>query len=142
MPDRRRVFGAIRNSSDASLSFLQWGLAGGGDPVPGDYDGDSKADSAVFVRPRTSERRNLDQRGVAPISGAWPASSGAGDYDGDGSRRRRVSPSTGFFYIWYVGSGTVRCYFWASAAISPSSCAESSQHFSPFSEVQARRWNW
>ena len=93
-------------------SALQWGLPGDL-PVPGDYDGDSKTDLAVW-RPSTGEWFIVStSSGTATLVTFTLGSTGdipvPGDYDGDGKTDGAVfRPSSGTWTIRSSSDGDAR----------------------------------
>nr|MBA2737483.1 VCBS repeat-containing protein [Pyrinomonadaceae bacterium] len=78
-----------------------WGAAGDF-PVPADYDGDFRADVAVF-RPSTGQWFRINSSSISFEVSTWGADGdkpAAADYDGDGKADIAVfRPSSG---IWYL----------------------------------------
>jgi hypothetical protein len=110
----------IHSSVTDNIYAIAWGVAGDL-PVPGDYDGDGRADPAVF-RPWESTRYILPSNGGASYSqlnmGSTDDSNMAGDYDGDG--RADVitwmpwlhGTAAGKWNCWLSGKGTEQSEQW------------------------------
>jgi hypothetical protein len=121
-PDRANFY--ILNSRDGALRTEQFGRTGDSPMTVGDWDGDGKADPAVyragtnggqsffFYKPST--RPTVDFVSVAwGIAGDKPV---AADYDGDGKADIAVyRPSNGVWYIARSGGGFSFVQFGAAA---------------------------
>ncbi|MDQ4120106.1 MAG: VCBS repeat-containing protein [Acidobacteriota bacterium] len=120
--DQNRAYFYILRSSDNTLQIQQFGTVGDNPTVVGDYDGDNRADVAVFRSPGSAAPMPC-----GPNSAVWfyrtattPASSwsytcwGAnndlpapGDYDGDNRNDFAVfRPGQGLFLVSKSGGGT------------------------------------
>lgn len=118
-PDRANFY--LLRSSDATVSVQQFGRTGDDPSILGDFNGDGKADLAVF-RPGTgggqsyffyrSVESPADSWHTVPwgIDGDVPV---VGDYDGDGMTDIAVfRPSNGIWYVLQSGNASVRYAQW------------------------------
>jgi hypothetical protein len=100
----------IRNSSNASVRIVQFGIAGD-KPLSGDFDGDGMTDVAVW-RPSTGVwhiLRSGDGGYGAQQFGLPGDVPMAGDFDGDGKSDFTIwRPSTGVWYIQQSSDGGYR----------------------------------
>ena len=123
--DGRGVFYILR-SSDAAVQIAQFGRQGDDPTVSGDYDGDGKADPAVFRKGaaltsfdpcgggavwyyRPSSAAGVDFRYICWGAGGDTDFPAPGDYDGDGKMDFAVlrnSNGQGMFYLNKSGGGT------------------------------------
>ena len=91
----------ILQSLNNSFRAIQWGSSDD-KPVPADYDGDQKADVAVF-RPSTGNwyiLQSSDSGGRVQQWGSDGDKPVAGDYDADNKTDTAVwRPTTGYWYI-------------------------------------------
>jgi FG-GAP repeat len=111
-----------RPSATAGVSFIstQWGTSGDR-PVSGNFDGDMKADAAVF-RPSTREWLILRSSNASLSVLNWGLESdilAPADYDGDGKDDIAVfRPSNGFWYaVKSSDSGVIFLQFGASGDV-------------------------
>ncbi len=104
----------ILRSNNNSYTGIQFGAASFGDvPVPGNYDGDSKIDIAVF-RSGTWFILNSSNNQVRGVQfGAATDKPMPGDYDGDGKTDIAVfRPSNGYWYILRSSDNQVSAISW------------------------------
>jgi hypothetical protein len=103
----RTVYGFVTGN----WRSFPWGV-GGDQPLAGDFDGDGKADPAVF-RPSTGEwlvtlSSSSYSSSLVRSWGSGDDQPVAGDFDGDGKTDLTVfRPSTGAWFIWYSSTGFV-----------------------------------
>jgi len=87
-----------------NITFVPWGI-GGDKPVPGDYDGDRKADFAV-VRNEGGSARHYHSRttqGFVTVQfGLFTDKFAPGDYDGDNKTDICAVRANGTIFDWYV----------------------------------------
>ena len=102
------------NNPDGNITYVPWGTDGDG-AVRGDFDGDARADAAVF-RPsnsvwyilRSSDGQITYQSWGLPGDRLVPA-----DYDADGKTDFAVHrPDTGYWYVRNSSTGTVTYVNW------------------------------
>ncbi len=104
----------ILRSNNNSYTGIQFGAASFGDvPVPGNYDGDSKIDIAVF-RSGTWFILNSSNNQVRGVQfGAATDKPMPGDYDADGKTDIAVyRPSNGYWYILRSSDNQVSAISW------------------------------
>jgi hypothetical protein len=126
----------ILRSSDAGVSIVHWGTTGdnvnnGDTPVPTDYDGDGKADLAVYrygMSPNNSYliRRSSDLGYRVQTWGSYTTDfTLPGDFDGDGkgdfvAARTGGTPSSPlYWWILQSSTGTMRFVPWGNSADLP-----------------------
>ncbi|MBK9214096.1 MAG: FG-GAP repeat protein [Chloracidobacterium sp.] len=115
----------ILKSSDSTVSIQQFGRTGDDPSISGDFNGDGKADLAVF-RPGTGGGQSyFFYRSVSSPPDSWVTTPWGvdgdvplvGDYDGDGRTDIAVfRPSNGFWYILESGTSSVRYAQWGLAS--------------------------
>jgi hypothetical protein len=97
-----------RPSSQPTVNFIPypWGIMGD-KPVIADYDGDGKADPAVFRPSNGAWYIQRSRDGFYAIQfGASEDKPVVGDYDGDGKADQAVfRPSNGVWYVWNSTAG-------------------------------------
>lgn len=118
-PDRANFY--LLRSSDATVSVQQFGRTGDDPSILGDFNGDGKADLAVF-RPGTGGGQSyFFYRSVESPADSWNAVPWGidgdvpvvGDYDGDGMTDIAVfRPSNGIWYVLQSGNASVRYAQW------------------------------
>jgi len=119
-PDKATFY--ILKSSSLTVDTQQFGRTGDDPTVVSDYDGDGKADLAVF-RTGTGQGhfyyRSLDAPVNSWVGAPWGIVGDkplVGDYNGDGRADFAVyRPSTGFWYIQENGTENVRYTQWGIA---------------------------
>ncbi|MCB1262259.1 MAG: VCBS repeat-containing protein [Acidimicrobiales bacterium] len=103
-PDTARAVWLIRRSSDDTVQSVEFGI-GGDLPVPGDYDGDGRADLAVQRDDTRWILRSGDAATIAEQFGTAGDVPAALDRDGDGRTDLAVVRSTDPTQTWYVRRG-------------------------------------
>ena len=119
--------GTLLRSTTNSTNYIsyQWGVSTDV-PVPGDYDGDHKADIAVY-RPATGIWYVLlsTTNSASFVSYQWGVSSDtpvAADYDGDGKADVAIyRPATGIWYVLLSTTNSVNfvSYQWGVSTDTP-----------------------
>jgi len=111
----------ILRSSNNTLQQEQFGRTGDDPSVVGDWDGDGKADVAVYRNGAAGESSFFFYRpsataGVDFRAIYWGTSGDAsvrGDFDGDGRQDATVfRPSTGLYYVLQSSNGQIRYQQW------------------------------
>jgi hypothetical protein len=107
-----------RPSSQPTVNFIPypWGIAAD-KPVVADFDGDGKADPAVFRPSNGAWYIQRSRDGFFAIQfGATEDKPVVGDYDGDGKADQAVfRPSNGVWYVWNSTTGFSAAQFGISA---------------------------
>jgi len=111
----------VQRSSDGVGVSRQWGAASDV-PVPADYDGDGRADLAVW-RPATGEWLVVGSRDGVVTRRQWGAPGDVpvpADYDGDGRADLSIwRPSTGEWWVLGSRDGAVTSRQWGAAGDLP-----------------------